>query len=111
LEQLLLQFERFDGRKRSGSSIGSKDDGVAALSLMWAEARGLHQVEEKNPEKAEEQRISEEKEDRLARKRAQYAAMFGGQTYTPPPPPTEPVVEKPTDPRMKVFGNRGPWRL
>jgi len=32
-------------RKRSGNSVGSKDDGVAALSLMWQEARSLHHVE------------------------------------------------------------------
>ena len=113
LEQFLLQFERFDGRKRSGTSIGTKDDGCAALSLMWAEARGLHQTEEKDDGKAEERRREEEEEGARARKRAMYDRMFGGETYRPPPPiPQEPTApERPRDDRYKVFGSRGPWRL
>jgi hypothetical protein len=114
LEQLLLQFERFDGRKRSGSSIGSKDDGVAAVSLMWQEARHLHQTVEKDDERAEERRREEEEEGARIRKRAAYDAMFGTPyNYTPPPPTSEPAVEpQKVDPRMVVFGKRpGPWRL
>jgi hypothetical protein len=112
LEQLLLQFERFDGRKRSGSSIGTKDDGVAAVSLMWQEARGLHQTVEKDDEKAEEQRISDEHEERRARTRHFHDRMFGGTPYVPPPKPEEPAAPaKPRDDRYRVFGNRGPWRL
>jgi hypothetical protein len=112
LEQLLLQFERFDGRKRSGSSIGTKDDGVAAVSLMWQEARGLHQTVEKDEGKLEEQRISEEEEGAKERRQHFYNAMFGGQTYTPPPPKQEgPAEPARSDPRLAVFGNKGPWRM
>jgi hypothetical protein len=109
LEQFLLQFERFDGRKRSGSSIGSKDDGVAALSLMWQEARHLHQTVEKDDERVEERRREEEEEGARIRKRAAYDAMFGGTPYTPPPPKPEGPVEPqaPRDPRLQVFGRNG----
>src|SRR5207244_6127668 len=77
LEQLLLQLERFDGRKRSGSSLGSKDDGVAALSLLWQEARMLHQVTEvESPEDEERRRMLEEEEERAARRRFFYNSML-----------------------------------
>ncbi len=113
LEQLLLQFERFDGRKRSGNSVGSKDDGVSALSLMWAEARSLHQAEviKDDAEEAERRRIAEEAETKEIRKREQYSRIFGNDVYTPPPPKL--VEEQPKqqrDERLKVFG-RGPWRM
>jgi hypothetical protein len=114
LEQLLLQFERFDGRKRSGSSIGTKDDGVAAVSLMWQEARGLHQAVEKDDEKAEEQRISDEQEERRARTRHFHDRMFGGTPYVAPPPKPEGLAEpaRPSDPRLLIFGKKpGPWRM
>jgi hypothetical protein len=113
LEQLLLQFERFDGRKRSGNSVGSKDDGVSALSLMWAEARSLHQAEviKDDAEETERRRIVEEAETKEIRKRESYSRIFGNQ-YTPPPPKLEPAEEpKQTDARYKVFGSKGPWRL
>jgi len=111
LEQLLQQFERFDGRKRSGSSINSKDDGVAAVSLMWQEARHLHQTAEKDDERAEERRVQEEEEGKRERRRHFYDAMFGGTPYIPAPTP-DPVAEpRKTDPRMRVFGSKGPWRL
>jgi len=112
LEQLLLQHERFDGRKRSGAGIATKDDGVAALSLMWAECRGLHQVDEQDKEKVEERRREEEEEGARIRKAAMRAAMFGGTPYQPPPPTAEPTApEKQRDARYKVFGSKGPWRL
>jgi hypothetical protein len=113
LEQLLLQFERFDGRKRSGNSVGSKDDGVSALSLMWAEARSLHQAEviKDDAEETERRRVIEEAETKEIRKRESYSRIFGNQ-YTPPPQPQEPAVpEKPRDERYKVFGFKGPWKL
>jgi hypothetical protein len=124
LEQLLLQFERFDGRKRSGSSIGTKDDGVAAVSLMWQEARVLHQTVEKDDEKAKEQRISDEQEARRARTRHFHDRMFGeslsrsGNTQAPTvsqwlkgsrgetPEPESPQPERPADPRDRVFSYR-----
>jgi hypothetical protein len=113
LEQLLLQFERFDGRKRSGSSIGSKDDGVSALSLMWAEARSLHQAEviKDDAEEADRRRIVEEAETKEIRKREQYSRIFGNDMYVSPPPRPEPAEQKQAvDPRLKLFG-KGKWRM
>jgi len=113
LEQLLLQFERFDGRKRSGNSVGSKDDGVAALSLMWQEARSLHHAEviKDDAEDAERRRIAEEDETKEIRKREHYSRMFGNDVYTPSPPTPEAAPAPSSDPRMRVFGSKGPWRL
>jgi len=113
LEQLLLQLERFDGRKRSGNSVGSKDDGVSALSLMWAEARSLHQADviKDDAKEAEQRRVIEEAETKEIRKREQYSRIFGNEIYTPPPT-LEPAPEpRKADPRMRVFGSKGPWRL
>ncbi len=107
LEQLLLQLERFDGRKRSGSSLGSKDDGVAALSLLWQEARMLHQVTEvESPEDAERRRMLEEDEERAARRRFFYNRMFND-SYVPPPTPEATEPSKPADPRLLIFGRNG----
>jgi hypothetical protein len=116
LEQLLLQLERFDGRKRSGTSVGSKDDGVSALSLMWKEARSLHQAEviKDDAEEMEQRRMVEEAETKEIRKRESYSRIFGNDVYVPPPPKleTEEQPKQPDDPRYKIFGGRGgPWRL
>jgi hypothetical protein len=103
LEQLLLQFERFDGKKRSGSSIGTKDDGVAAVSLMFQEARSLHHSQEIKPEDEEQRRRNEEEEGAKIRRNHFNNLMFGN-TYTPPPPKIEEEApQKPADPRDRVF--------
>jgi hypothetical protein len=39
--------------------------------------------------------------------------MFGGDTYKPPPPKPEGLVEppRPVDPRKVILGRNGPWRF
>jgi hypothetical protein len=113
LEQLLQQLERFDGRKRSGNSVGSKDDGVASLSLMWSEARILHQSSEKAAETQEEfhlRKEQEEREERQEMNRANYQRIFGNESNVLPPPQVEQPRERPTDPRLRILGGRS-WRM
>jgi Terminase RNaseH-like domain len=109
-EAALLQLEKFDGVTKSNSS--RKDDFPDALSLLYQEV-GPKYAEELKPEDEAEKRRMEEEEDMRMRKQASYNAMFGPR-YTPPTPSIAPAPEpsnKPADPRLRLFGNKGPWRL
>jgi hypothetical protein len=108
LENSLLQLEKFDGVHRSNSS--RKDDFPDALSLLYQEFGPKYQ-DEVPVEDLEKRRRDDEEEGARERKRAMYAAMFGDPHRNTPSPAREPEKPQPTDPRMKVFGSRGPWRL
>lgn len=129
-DELYRQFERFTGETKKGR----KDDIPDAISQasrtlprnMFTSSRLT--PEEENQKAAEEDRM----EKRLLIKE-QHERMFGGPyggtRLHPGQPsrqaptwrerlvgdvkPTEPEPEpsKPQDPRMKIFGNKGPWRL
>jgi hypothetical protein len=108
-EAALLQLEKFDGVTRSNSH--RKDDWPDAASLMWAECGPKYQ-DEVPVEDLQKRQQEEEEEGARERRRHFYQAMFSGNPPRRAPPSVEPVAEqKPADPRMKVFGNRGPWRL
>src|SRR6266566_884659 len=104
------QFVRFDGLTKSGSSDGSKDDIPDSVALAFHTWGPRPRVEEAvDPVQEELRQAEREAEDRHIRRRAQYQRMFG---YTPPPSTPEPAESaKPRDPRMVVFGNKGPWRM
>jgi terminase large subunit-like protein len=102
----LLQLEKFDGIQRSNSH--RKDDFPDAVSLLYQELGPKYQEEVKT-EDVEQRRMEEEEEGARERRRHFYNAMFSGDAPRPAPQPVE--EPKPQDPRMRVFGNRGPWRL
>jgi len=132
IDETIKQFVLYTGEKKNK---GRKDDIPDAISyllyILPAEARPL--VENIDPE--EEKRLAEE-QDKNYRKARHYEAYFGtrysgtrlhsalpntqaptwkqwqrGETGEVKPPEPEPEPPKPQDPRMRIFGNKGPWRL
>jgi hypothetical protein len=133
-DELYKQFERFTGETKKGR----KDDIPDAISQasrtlppeMFIRAR---LTPEEEGQKAED----EEKAERRRITRMRHDAMFSGTPHsqtkdlaptihaptwkqylrgergdaTKPPEPEEPEPTKPLDPRMIIFGNKGPWRL
>lgn len=108
-EGALLQLEKYDAQKKSNST--RKDDFPDALALLWQECGPKH-VEEVTPEDAVARNREMEEEDRRLARQHFHDQMFGNQ-WTPPSTPRieEVAPEKPQDARMRLFGNRGPWRL
>jgi hypothetical protein len=108
----IQQFIRFDGIKKSGTSDGSKDDipdAIATAYQVWG-PRASTDVIDSEEQKA--RREEEEEEAARERRRLHYDRMFGGTPYVPPPKVEEtPQPTRPQDPRMKIFGNKGPWRF
>jgi hypothetical protein len=108
IDELYRQFERFTGDTRKGR----KDDIPDSISLATRTLPSTMFTKVRlDPE--EESRVLEEQEKR-ARKAAQYARYFGQhlQTKTEAGPTiVEVAPPKPQDPRMVIFGNKGPWRL
>jgi predicted phage terminase large subunit-like protein len=132
IDELYKQFERFTGETKKGR----KDDIPDAISQasrtlpqeMFVRAR-------LTPEEESQKAQDEERAERRRLTRAQHDVMFGGRyggTIHHPGPPSrqaptwrerltgqdkrptpqpEPEPEKPRDPRMVIFGNKGPWRL
>lgn len=108
IDDLYKQFENFTGE----TNKGRKDDIPDAISrvsktLPTTMFTGL----ETDP--VEDKRLEEEKEKEW-KKKMQYERMFGSnfQTNTQKAPVIqEAAPPKPQDPRMRIFGNRGPWRL
>jgi hypothetical protein len=109
-EPALLQLEKFDGVTRSNSH--RKDDFPDSLSLLWQEFGPRYQGEVKI-EDEERRRQETEREDAAERRRHFYDRMFRGDTYKPPPPKPEGIVEppRPVDPRKVILGRNGPWRF
>ncbi len=131
IDELYKQFERFTGEKK-----GRKDDIPDGISLA-TRVLPADMFSYLRPDPEEEQKFLD-KQERERRKNAQYDRMFNfgaGTISRPaatsqdgqmklsewyrtrnnpnePPPviaPTKPA--KPQDPRMIIFGNKGPWRL
>ena len=130
-DQLIEQFVRFDGIKKSGSTDGSKDDSVDCCALAYAQWGVKAQTEVLNEDEEAARRKEEDEESRRMYAAHRYNAMFGNNPYSGtlrnPAPPTvhaptwrqrqfhndpapEPEPSKPVDPRLRVFGNKGPWR-
>src|SRR6266851_618285 len=125
IEQLLLQFEKFDGVTRSNST--RKDDGPDACSILWQEFGPRYQEEVKSEDHEQREQQLEEEAARV-RRQQMYQTMFSS-PYAPPPPPTAEEPQQPQlpqDPRSRVFsykkvvasapnernklfGNKGPW--
>jgi hypothetical protein len=129
-DAMIERFIRFDGIKKSGSSDQSKDDDIDAIATAYQVWGPRPASEVVDPKDGEERRLQEEEEGRQMRKAAHYNTHFGpyGGTRLHPAPPAvhaptwrevargtrEPEVAPepaPQDPRLRVFGNRGPWRL
>jgi hypothetical protein len=132
------QFVRFDGVKKSGSSDGSKDDVPDSIALGYS-IWGPRATDYQQLDPAQQRIREEEQEAEAAAQRRQhfYQRMHGneftGTRRNPAPPslpaPTwreratgrrddaPPIIEDspepaaPQDPRMRIFGNKGPWRL
>ena len=111
-DSLVTQFIRFDGVKKSGTTDGSKDDIPDAIATAYQVWGPRAEYEKVDPEEEEARRQENEEAAAIERRRLHYNRMFGSD-YTPPPPKIEkaPQPVRPEDPRMKIFGNRGPWRL
>jgi Terminase RNaseH-like domain len=108
-EAALLQLEKFDGVTKSNSH--RKDDFCDALSILW-ESFGPKYLEE-IPAEDKDQR-DRELEDEAARERRRhfYDRMFSGQApQRAPQPVAEEQPTQPADPRLRVFGSKGPWRM
>jgi hypothetical protein len=108
----IQQFLRFDGIKKSGSTDNQKDDICDAVALSYQTWGPRAMSEVIDPEEIKRKRREDDEEGARERRQHFHNAMFGNQ-YTPPLPKLEPVAEpqKAIDPRMRVFGNKGPWRL
>jgi hypothetical protein len=105
-EAALLQLEKFDGVSRSNSH--RKDDFCDALGLLYAEF-GPRYHEELQTEDVEKREREADEEARRERQRHFHNAMFGGPAPAPASQPS--VEERPSDPRLAVFGRKGPWRM
>lgn len=110
IDETFKQFTQYTGEKKNK---GRKDDIPDAISyltyILPAEARPI--VEKVDPE--EEKRLAEE-QAKYQRKQAQYDRYFGQHLPTKTqagPTIVEVAPPKPQDPRMRIFGNKGPWRL
>ncbi len=129
-DELYRQFERFTGETKKGR----KDDIPDAISQA---SRTLPQnMFTRVRLTPEEENLKAEEEEKMEKRllvKAQHESMFGspyGGTRLHPGQPSrqaptwrerlvgdvkstepEPEPSKPQDPRMKIFGNKGPWRL
>jgi len=110
IDETFKQLTQYTGEKKNK---GRKDDIPDAISyltyILPVSARPI--VEKTDPE--EERRLAEE-QAKHARKEAHINQYFGPhlQTNTQAGPTiVEVAPPKPQDPRMIIFGNKGPWRL
>jgi predicted phage terminase large subunit-like protein len=110
IDETFKQFTQYTGEKKNK---GRKDDIPDAVSYLTyclpASARPV--VENVDPE--EEKRLAEE-QSKQQRKMMNYDRYFG--QYLPTKTEAGPTIvevtpPKPQDPRMIIFGNKGPWRL
>jgi phage terminase large subunit-like protein len=110
IDETFKQFTQYTGEKKNK---GRKDDIPDAVSYLTyiLPASARPQIEKTDPE--EEKRLQEE-QDKYQRKQMQYDRYFGQHLQTNKeagPVITEVEPPKPLDPRMRIFGNKGPWRL
>jgi hypothetical protein len=131
IDELYRQFERFTGETKKGRKDDIPDAISQATRLLDQRMFTASRVD------PEEEKRAQEEYERKQLKQMQYDRMFsGGSPYSqrheqPPtvhaptwrqyvrgergdvtvPEPEAQEPEKPKDPRMVVFGNKGPWRL
>jgi len=110
IDETFKQFTQYTGEKKNKGRKDDIPDAVSYLTyILPADARPV--IEKVDPE--EEKRLAEE-QDKYYRKQAHYDNYFGQRLQTRTEAgPTIIEVEppKPQDPRMRIFGNKGPWRL
>jgi phage terminase large subunit-like protein len=110
IDETFKQLTQYTGEKKNKGRKDDIPDAIGYLThILPADARPI--IEKVDPE--EEKRLQEEQEKHM-RKQMQYDRYFGQQLQTRKEAgPTIVEVEppKPQDPRMRVFGNKGPWRL
>lgn len=110
IDETFKQFCQYTGEKKNKGRKDDIPDAVSYLTyLLPAGSRPI--VEKVDPE--EERRLAEE-QTKHYQKQAQYDRYFGQhlQTNTEAGPTiVEVAPPKPQDPRMVIFGNKGPWRL
>jgi predicted phage terminase large subunit-like protein len=131
IDELYRQFERFTGETKKGR----KDDIPDAISQATRFLpSGMFTASRIDPE---EEKRSRDEYERKQLRQMQYDRMYSGvpnsqrnnqpptihaptwRQYargergdvTKPPEPVEQEPPKPQDPRMAIFGNKGPWRL
>ena len=131
IDELYRQFERFTGETKKGR----KDDFPDSISLATRRLpQGMFKTVVVDPE---EEAVQQDEELKRLQKEEHYKQYFGHSAFAGtiknPAPPTEHVAtwrERATgvrknapvtiteeaapvkqDPRMRIFGNKGPWRL
>lgn len=110
IDETFKQFTQYTGEKKNKGRKDDIPDAVSYLTyILPATARPI--IDKVDPE--EEKRLEEE-QDKQARKEANYNRYFG--QYIPTRTEAGPTIvevepPKPQDPRMRIFGNKGPWRL
>jgi predicted phage terminase large subunit-like protein len=133
IDETFKQFTQYTGEKKNK---GRKDDIPDAISyLIYILPKGSRPGGAEVTDPEEEKRLQEQ-QDKYYRKARHYEAYFGdryGGTRLSPgppnqqaqtwkqwqrgeaggltPPESEPEPPKPQDPRMRIFGNKGPWRV
>lgn len=111
IDETFKQFIQYTGEKKNK---GRKDDIPDAISyLIYILPAGSRPTSGALPDPGEERRLEEEQAKHF-RKQQQYDRYFGQQLQTRTeavPTLIEVAPPTPQDPRMKVFGNKGPWRL
>jgi hypothetical protein len=134
IDELYKQFERFNGETKKGRKDDIPDAISQASRTLPAEMFVRVRL---TPEEESQKHEDEERAERRRLVRMQHDAMFSGTPYsqitnqsptihaptwkqylrgergnqTKPPEPEQPEPAKPVDPRMIIFGNKGPWRL
>jgi phage terminase large subunit-like protein len=132
IDETFKQFIQYTGEKKNKGRKDDIPDAIAyLLYILPQDARPA--IDTVDPE--EEKRLAEE-QDKYYRKARHYEAYFGqryggtlmnpgqpsvqaptwkqwvrGETGEVKPPEPEPEPPRPLDPRMRIFGNKGPWRL
>lgn len=110
IDETFKQFCQYTGEKKNKGRKDDIPDAVSYLTyLLPVGSRPI--VEKTDPE--EERRLSEE-QDKYQRKQAHINRLFGPYLQTnreAGPTIVEVAPPKPQDPRMVIFGNKGPWRL
>jgi predicted phage terminase large subunit-like protein len=111
IDETIKQFTQYTGEKKNK---GRKDDIPDAISyLVYILPRDSRPDPGGGIDPEEEKRLEEEQAKQL-QKQVQYDRYFGQHLQTKTEAgPTIVEVEppKPLDPRMRIFGNKGPWRL
>jgi hypothetical protein len=110
MDEVVKQFTQYDGIKPSNST--RKDDAVSAISLLYEHYGPRTSVEAAEATSEERKQREQEQEEEAARMRQRhyYDQMFGNNA-PPSPPPVAEEPTKPKDPRLAIFGGRGPWRM